>query len=80
MKEIKLEQIQEACEGALDKISKNTEIMLEAPLIFLLLTHPTEGPSVLHAIFYCLWDEGFEIDDHVCDEDTCYAKLDKNLE
>ena len=34
LKTMKLEQIKEACEGALDKVSKNTELLFQAPMAF----------------------------------------------
>ena len=46
-REMKLEQLQEACSDALNKVSKNMELLMNAPLIFLFLTHPVEGPCCL---------------------------------
>jgi len=63
MKAMKKEQLQAAVDCALEKISKNMELMLDAPLIFLLLTHPTEGPKVLRAILGCLEEAEFDINE-----------------
>jgi hypothetical protein len=63
LKVMKLEQLKEAIAGALDKVSKNSELLLEAPLIFLLLTHPVEGPYVLCAVIACLACEKFDLND-----------------
>jgi hypothetical protein len=63
LKKMKLEQLEEAINASLDKVSKNSELLLEAPLIFLLLTHPVEGPCVLRAIIACLACEEFDLND-----------------
>lgn len=63
MKEMKLEQLQEAIAAGLDKVSKNSELLLGAPLIYLLLSHPTEGPCVLRAAIACLACEEFDLND-----------------
>ena len=63
LKKMKLEQLQAAVQASLDKVSKNSELLLEAPLIFLLLTHPVEGPCVLRAIIACLADQEFDVND-----------------
>lgn len=62
-KKMKLEQLQAAVQASLDKVSKNSELLLEAPLIFLLLTHPLEGPCVLRAIIAILADKEFDLND-----------------
>eukprot|EP00956_Cyclotella_meneghiniana_P028432 scaffold66060_cov25-Cyclotella_meneghiniana.AAC.1 len=61
--------------AALDKVSKNSELLMEAPLIFLLLTHPVEGPYVMRAVISCLVLEEFDLNeaeniffDEYCDE------------
>ena len=63
LKEMKLEQLDEAMAAALDKVSKNSELLMEAPLIFLLLTHPVEGPYVLRAVISCLMLEEFDLNE-----------------
>ena len=49
------------CILGLEKVTKNTELLLEAPLVFLLLTHPIHGPNVLRAVLAVL--RTFEEDD-----------------
>ena len=57
LKALKTEQLVAALECGLEKISKNTEQFFKAPLIFLLLTHPIEGPRILRMIVRILkWD------------------------
>jgi hypothetical protein len=63
LKKMKLEQLTEAIEEALDRVSKNSELLLEPPLVFLLLSHPVEGPCILKAIIACIANEGFDLDD-----------------
>ena len=63
LKRIKTEQLTHAIDDALDKVSKNSELLLEAPLIFLLITHPVEGPYVLRAILACIQSLGVDLDD-----------------
>ena len=63
LKATKKEQLQCAIEVALDKVSKNSELLFEAPLIYLLLTHPVEGPYVLGAILTCVVETGVDLDD-----------------
>ena len=45
LKAMKKEQLQCAIEVALDKVSQNSELLFDAPLIYLLLTQPVEGPT-----------------------------------
>lgn len=54
MKRQKMDQLQAAADAGYDKMMKNTELFLLAPLVFLLLTHPVEGPRVLRAMLCCL--------------------------
>ena len=58
-----MEQLKEAISDTLDKITKNAEPMFEAPLIFLVLTHPVEGKHVLKAILLCLALEDFDLNE-----------------
>jgi hypothetical protein len=63
LKKMKLEQLQAKVQASFDKVSKNSELLLEAPLIFMLLTHPLEGPSVLRAIIAILVEQKFDVND-----------------
>ena len=63
LKATKLEQLNESMAAALDKVSKNSELLMEAPLIFLLFTHPVEGPYVLRAVISCLMLEDFDLNE-----------------
>ncbi|KAL7453283.1 hypothetical protein ACHAWC_004950 [Mediolabrus comicus] len=54
IKRQKLDQLQAAADAGYEKMMKNTELFLLAPLVFLLLTHPVEGPRVLRAMLCCL--------------------------
>ena len=66
-------------EAGLEKVTKNTEWLLEAPLVFLLLTHPIHGPNVLRAVLAVLHTieddeegEAFDISDFSTEEDKCF--------
>eukprot|EP00986_Skeletonema_menzelii_P016679 scaffold15440_cov101-Skeletonema_menzelii.AAC.1 len=50
LKELKKEQLDVALECAMEKVSKNTEQFFKAPLVFLLLPHPIEGPRIMRMI------------------------------
>ena len=78
LKRIKMEQLTHAIDDALDKVSKNSELLLEAPLIFLLVTHPVEGPYVLRAILACIQNLGVDLDD--VDAGMCWVESDENVE
>ena len=74
----KMDQLQAAIEAGLEKVTKNTELLLEAPLVFLLLTHPVHGPNVLRAVLAVLHTieddeegEASDIDDFSIEEDKC---------
>ena len=76
----KMDQLQAAIEAGLEKVTKNTELLLEAPLVFLLLTHPIHGPNVLRAVLAVLHSIGneeegeasFDIDDFSTEEDKYF--------
>ena len=75
----KMDQLQAAIEAGLEKVTKNTELLLEAPLVFLLLTHPIHGPNVLRAVLAVLHTieddeegEAFDISDFSTEEDKCF--------
>jgi hypothetical protein len=64
MKTQKLDQLQAAADAGYEKMMKNTELFLLAPLVFLLLTHPVDGPRVLRAMLCCLNGcEGIDLND-----------------
>mmetsp|Transcript_6727 Transcript_6727/g.11315 ORF Transcript_6727/g.11315 Transcript_6727/m.11315 type:complete len:315 (+) Transcript_6727:1060-2004(+) len=57
LKKLKMEQLEAAIECDLEKVSKNTEQFFKAPLIFLLLPHPVEGPRILRMMVRIFkWD------------------------
>ena len=75
----KMDQLQAAIEAGLEKVTKNTELLLEAPLVFLLLTHPIHEPNVLCAILAVLHTikddeegEAFDISDFSTEEGKCF--------
>ncbi len=70
LKSLKKEQLQVAIEGGLEKMLKNTEEFFKAPLIFLLLPHPVEGPRIIRMMLKILsdcadfdLDLGYEVED-----------------
>ena len=75
-----MDQLRAAIEAGLEKVTKNTELLLEAPLVFLLLTHPVHGPNVLRAVLAVLHSIGneeegealFDIDDFSTEEDKYF--------
>ena len=75
-----MDQLRAAIEAGLEKVTKNTELLLEAPLVFLLLTHPVHGPNVLravHAVLHSIGNEeegeaSFDIDDFSTEEDKYF--------
>ena len=60
LKRQKTEQLQAAIECGMEKVSKNTEQFFKAPLVFLLLPHPVEGPRILRMIMRIFYFNAFE--------------------
>ncbi len=68
LKKMKTEQLQAAIECGMEKVSKNTEQFFLAPLIFLLLPHPIEGPRILRMIIRIfMWHSEFDVNESFID-------------
>lgn len=56
----KLEQVQAGIKGAHDELSKMSDNLLSAPLIFMVLSHPIRGPALIQATVEIMNDLGEE--------------------